>query len=308
MFWLAIGISSLFLIIKSSDYVVLGISKFAKKLGISDYLIGFLVIGIGTSLPELVASITGALKGEAGLVFGTILGSNLSNLTLIFGTTIVISRILKVKKNEMSWWIFFKTLFFAIIPFILIYDSVLSRIDGLIMVGLYLVYSSDLWQSESYKMKSDVKIKFLWYDSLIFLGALVALLLSAQWLVLSAIQISTMVGISTFVMGLTIIAIGTSLPELLVSLNSVKQKHGDLAFGNLFGSIINNSVLVLGIVAIISPIKIVFKDISFASIFVIFSLVLVMLFMRMKEIKRWQGFLLLAIYILFVLIELIWQL
>ncbi|MBW3002361.1 sodium:calcium antiporter [Candidatus Woesearchaeota archaeon] len=295
---------SLIIVLKSSDLAIYGISNYAKKLGISHYLIGFLVVAVGTSLPELVASITGALAGETSMVFGTVVGSNISDLTLVLGIMVIVGRTIKME-HPIVGKTFFQTLALAALPVILVSDGALTRPDGIILLAGFGAYIASLWLKEGKmgKMKKDVKLKTLWRDGFVFAGCIVALLLGARWLIYSASQIAAMAGISPYVVGLTIIALGTSLPEVMVEVKSILKGISSLAFGDLLGSIIANSTLVLGIIAIIHPIEIAFNSILFACIIMMGTVLLGLYFMTKKQITWKHGIVLVSIYAIFFVLQ-----
>jgi len=197
-----IALASLIILAKSADMVVFGISNYAKKLGVSDYLIGFLVVSIGTAIPELTASITGVFLNQGAIVLGTVLGANLFEIPLL-GLILLITRKIKTRENlGMNAPII--TLFIIALPILLITDGVLSKMDGVILLIAFLIYIAKLWHGEGRigKMKKDIKLRLIWKDALIFSLALAALLLSARFLVFSSIEISTILNISPYVIGL----------------------------------------------------------------------------------------------------------
>jgi len=182
LFHVFISIASLVILAKSADMVVFGISGYAKKLGVSDYLIGFLVVSIGTAIPELVASIAGAMESQGAIVFGTVFGSNLFKVPLM-GLIILIAG--KIKNNpEIGTSAPIVTLFIVNLPILLIIDGTLSRIDGVLLLMAFFVYIIRLWHGEGKmgRMKQDIRLKHIWKDGLIFSLALTALLLSAKYL------------------------------------------------------------------------------------------------------------------------------
>ncbi|MBW3004584.1 sodium:calcium antiporter [Candidatus Woesearchaeota archaeon] len=300
LFYSIVCVLSLIIVLKSSDLALYGISNYAKKIGISPYLIGFLVVAIGTSLPELVASITGAFAGQTEIALGTIIGANISDLTLVLGIMLLVGRTINVE-HPIVGKTFFRTLMLVSLPLILVSDGALTRPDGIILTGGFIAYIASLWLQEGKlgKMKKDVKLKTLWKDGLIFAGCVVALLLGARWLIYSASQIATLVGISPYVIGLTLIALGATLPEVTVQVKSVLKGISSLAFGNLIGSIVANSTLVLGIVAIIRPIEINPWSIAPAAAFMMGAVFLSLYFMTKKTITWKHGIFLVAIYAVF---------
>lgn len=298
-------LASLIIVAKSSDLVVYGISNYAKKLGVSDYLIGFLVVSIGTAMPELIASITGTLVGQGAIVFGTVLGSNLFKIPLL-GLLLLIAKNIKIEQNVgMDAPII--TLFVTASPLLLIIDGVLSKIDGAVLIIAFLIYIVRLWRGEGKlgKMKKDIKLKNIWKDAIIFALSLAALLLSARWLVFSSIHISEILNISPYIVGLIVIGVGASTPELTVQLRSIFKHHQDIAFGNVLGSLVANSAFVLGIAAIIKPIYISPSTIFIASIFMIAGTLYTLIIMGRERVNWKHGWVLISFYILFLLAEFI---
>jgi len=300
-----IALASLIIVAKSADMVVYGISHYAKKLGLSDYLIGFLVVSIGTAIPELIASVTGTLVGQGLIVFGTIFGSNLFKIPLL-GLILLIVKKIKTKPNVgVNAPII--TLFIIALPILLSIDGGLSRIDGAILLIAFFIYIARLWHGEGQlgKMKEEIELKNVWKDALIFVLALTALLLSARFLVFSSIEISGILNISPYIIGLIIIGIGASAPELTVQIRSVFKHHEDIAFGNVLGSLVANSALVMGIVALIKPVSIQFNIIFLTSIFLIAGTIYTLTIMGKEEVNWKHGLILISFYILFLLAELI---
>ncbi|OYT32208.1 hypothetical protein DRJ22_01825 [Candidatus Woesearchaeota archaeon] len=300
VFYSIICVVSLLVVLRAADLALYGISNYAKKLGVSQYLIGFLVVSVGTSLPELVAAITGAVQKQTALIMGTILGSNISDLTLILGVLVIVGKTIKLEEPVVGKT-FFRTVLLVLLPLVLVLDGRLSRLDGFVLVSGFIAYIASLWIKEGKlgKMKKSVKLRHIWRDGAVFVGCIIALLLGARWLILSASSIASIVGISPYVVGLTLVALGTSLPELTVEIRSVLKGLSSLAFGDLIGSVIANSTLVLGLVAIISPFVIDPLTIVFASAVMVFSLFLGLYFMSKRFINWKQGVVLVAVYVVF---------
>lgn len=303
-----LAVLSLIILAKAADLLVYSISNYAKLLGISEYLIGFIVLSIGTALPELMASVTGTLLGSGEIVYGTILGSNLAKipllgLVLLLGFTI--NRAGKSVGDEPLL-----TLLLSLLPLLLVVDGRLSRIDGIVLLASFVIYLGALWKHEQTAgtMKKAVAIKFIYKDMLIFLGALAALLLSARFLVSSSLHISNLLGISPYIIGIVVIGIGGSMPELTVQLRSMYKNHKDLIFGNILGSIVANSTFVLGIVAIINPITIAFSSLILTSIFLLAGMLYMLLVIHHGQLNWKHGLIMIIFYAVFLLLELIREL
>ncbi len=169
LFYSIVCIVSLVILAKSSDLLVYGISNYARKLGISDYIIGFIVISIGTALPELVSSINGALIGQGAIVFGVVFGSNLFKIPLL-GIIILIAKKIKNRGNFLGNAPVF-TFALTMLPVFLVRDGILSRDDGLILLVAFIVYLLRLWKGEGEigKLKMNIKLKDIYKDGLVFI-------------------------------------------------------------------------------------------------------------------------------------------
>jgi len=298
--------ASLYLMAKAADLAVYGVSRYAKSLGLSDSIIGLLIVGVASSMPELVSSITGAAAKNSGIVLGTIFGSNIAGLALVIGISAIIHKKMSteskvLEKTNMIVWLF------IVIPFILLLDGSLSRTDGVILVILFLSYLIVLWKKEGSfgEMKKDVKLKHLWRDGIIFSGSLVVLLLSARYLVFSSIKIAESINVSSYLIALTVIALGSTMPDLMVSLKSIRQKHHAIGYGNIIGSMIIKLLLFLGVIAIINPIE--FSIILLWNMMFFMTLMTTCIFIwsNKKEITKKQGIYLIIMYIIFLCIQII---
>lgn len=306
VFHLIIIIASLGVLLKAADLLVYGITDYARKLGLSDYLIGLLVVSIGASAPEFVSSAMGAVANEPGVIFGTILGSNLGGLTLVLGLLAIIGRKITLKcavLERVEHWI----LVLGIVPLLLILDGKLSRLEGIVLVAMFAGYVAFLWKKEGKlgKLKKQVRFEHIYQDALIAVGCLLALILSARWLVFSSIEVSHMFSIQPYILAITVIAIAAQVPDFAVGLRSVLRGHTDVAFGDLLGSLIAKALLLLGVLAIIRPIVIEPRVLFPVMAFTVGTLALTTFYAKKKMITFKHGILLLAIYLAFTAIEII---
>jgi cation:H+ antiporter len=244
-------------LIWGADKFVAGSASFARSIGISSLVVGLTVVSVGTSAPEIIVSINAALNGSSGLAVGNALGSNLANMGLVLGITLLIAPIpiyrhLLTEESPVL-------LLITALAGICLYNGVLSHIEGLLLVLLSVPLlimvvkykkshpeSSELQTIDSYPINNAL-LKFAF--------GLALLLVSAEITVWSAQSIATLMGISELVIGLTIVAIGTSLPELAASAISAIRGHHDIALGNIIGSNLFNLLLVMGAAGAISPIS-----------------------------------------------------
>ncbi|MCF6251051.1 MAG: calcium/sodium antiporter [Methylococcaceae bacterium] len=254
----------LIVLVISADKFVVGTVSIAKKFGISPLLIGLTIVGLGTSAPEILVSAIASFQGNTGLAVGNALGSNVANIGLILGVTALISPLAfksALLKRELPI-----LMLISLICFFMAFDG-LSFIDGILM--LLMLFSFLIWlirtaKREQHKkamddpleqelldeMPKDVSEKKAW---LFFVVGLVGLLLSSRLLVWAAVNIAESFGVSDLVIGLTIVALGTSLPELAASISSVLKKEDDLAVGNVIGSNIYNLLAVYSLPGLIAP-------------------------------------------------------
>lgn len=249
-------IIGLVLLTKGADLFVDGASSLAKKFHIPQIIIGLTIVAMGTSAPEASVSIASALKGSAGVAIGNVLGSNIANILLILGLTSAICN-LKIQRNSIIYEMPFLLAITAILGVMGYYFGTLNRLCGIIFLVLFLVFLGYLFkmaktteQPEEEEIKQLHPIKM----ALFIIGGLAALVFGSDLTVNSAINIAHMLNISDRIIGLTIIAIGTSLPELVTCVVAAVKKQPDLAVGNIIGSNIFNILFVLGATCAICPV------------------------------------------------------
>ncbi len=304
IFLLLVILASFAVLLKSADYIIFGITNYAKKLGLSDAIIGLIVVSMAASSPEIITSISGFLVGDLGVALGTIIGSNMVHLTLIIGTLSLIG-----KKINLSSEIFqdAKLIIFCLfaLPFILMSDGTLSRIDGIILVVCFFGYLGFLWKKEGTlgKIKKNVKLEMLYKDAIVFLGSLIALLIAGQILVYGVVNLSNALNVSSYFISLVLIGIGSTLPDFIVCLQSIKQKHQGVGVGDLLGSTMIELLLFLGIVAIIKPLVIEWTSVMTAAAFLIISFGLLLIFLQKKIVTWKHGLVMVGIYLLFIVMQ-----
>lgn len=301
-----IVIASIAIMLQSSRMLLQGITGWAKKLGLSDYLVGLFIIAIVASFPELVSGIFGSLEGEPGLVIGTILGSNIGGLTLVLGIMALVGKKVNIKSklfNKVKYAVFL----FTILPVLLLIDGRLGRIDGIILVAAYIVYIIYVWkkEGEAGQIKKDVKLKNIWLHGLIFILALGAMLLAGRWLVFSSVEIAKRINIPSFIIGTFLLGIVSQLPDLSVVIRSELKGHKDVGLGDLLGSTLTKSLLFLGILSIIFPIALPFSTILVSGIILALAMALTLYFMKEGWVTWKHGLLMIGIYGLFVGLEII---
>jgi len=296
--------ASLYILFKSADLIVLGISNYAKKLGLSDAIIGLVVVAMAASAPEIVSSLTGFLSGQTSVGFGAILGSNMVHAALLLGILCIFTGKIKLEPN-----IFTKQRFLMwialMLPFVLVLDGVLSRADGIILIGAFVAYLLRLWKMEGTlgKIKKKIKLKHIWRDVVIFLGASVALILAGRWLVFSSIQISNYFAISPYFIAITVIGVGATIPDFAIEIKALAKKHTSIGLGDLLGSLIIELLLFFGIVSLIKPITVDLEQVMYSMGFLALSITIIMFWMKKPYLTRKHGLILIGVYALFMAIE-----
>lgn len=302
------------LVTYGAKYLVTGASALAARLGVSDMVVGLTVVAFGTSAPELVVSVTAAVSGQADVALGNVIGSNMLNICLILGISALISP-LRVQNNTVWKEIPFSLLGIAVV-FLMAHDawldgapaSAISRIDGLVLLGFFLVYlyytfelarNTPLQESET---SGGQPVRILWAAAMI-LGGILGLTFGGKFIVEAAIAIARTLGVSEAIIGLTLVAIGTSIPELATSVVAARAGNADIAVGNVVGSNIFNVFLILGVSASISPLPP--GNITIAD-FAVCILATVLLFLfslsnRPPLISRWKGGVFLLVYLVFLI-------
>lgn len=298
------------LLIKGADFFVDGSSNIARLLRIPPILIGLTIVAFGTSSPEATVSIIAAMQGTADVSIGNVVGSNIFNLTLVVGIATILFPI-KVQDETIRKEIPF-TLLASIALLVLISDTLLegfnlnyiSRSDGLIFllffsVFMYYVIEVAL-KSRQVSVKEDVPSNIQWGKNIfITVLGLVGIIIGGQMVVDNGKEIAYAWGMSEALVGLTIIAIGTSLPELVTSIAAALKKESEIALGNIVGSNIFNILFVLGVSAVISPLQVNSKVITDIILMIMLTILLLIFSRTNYKIGKTEGFILVIGYILY---------
>lgn len=295
-------------LIKGADFLVDGASCIAKRLNISDLAVGLTVVAFGTSTPELSVNVISSFKGSTGIAIGNILGSNIANILLILGVSSMIYP-LSVSRGTVWKEIPFSllaTLVFAIAANDRLIDgtpsSVISRSDGLVLLSffsIFLYYSFSIATAiQGMETESSTRTRSL--PGAVFLVAmgLAGLTMGGKWIVDGATTIALTFGLSEAMVGLTIVAIGTSLPELATSAMAAYRKNVEIAVGNVVGSCIFNILLILGLSSVILPLPFEAAANSDIAVLVGASLLLFisMFTLKRRSVDRWEGALFVVCY------------
>jgi cation:H+ antiporter len=310
-FPIAAVIAGLVLLVWSADKFVEGSAAVARHFGVSPLIIGMVIVGFGTSVPEMLVSAISSLQGNPGIALGNAYGSNITNIALILGATAIMSPIafhISVMKIELP--ILTAVSLFAAFQLI---DGEITRIDAFLMIAVFTVYMTwavrkalhhkkskmaKEYEKDIEQMKMPVKKAFFW----VFAG-LSVLIVSSRMLVWGAVEIAHHFGVSDLIIGLTVVAIGTSLPELASSVMAARKGEHDIALGNIIGSNLFNTLIVVGIAGLIKPMKVMPEVLNRDMVVMIFLTVSLFVigfnFKNRKQgrINRFEGAFLLSAYI-----------
>lgn len=306
-----------FLLLKSADFLVISLRRIAKTTHAGIFAISAFILALSTSFPELFVAITSGLEDTSHLSLGNVIGANITNLSFVAGLAAVAAGAVTVHGEFLRREV--GIAFVAgLLPLAFILDGTLSRVDGLALVVIYIVYVSDLFRNRFYKIGKEIEKGTFFYRFFreisanhfrlekevgrMFLGVAL-LLISADQIVKGGRALSDLFGIPVFVVGLFLISLGTTLPELAFSFKSLKDRQPSMFFGNILGSIITNSTLVAGIAAILSPIEVEsIAKVSVSGILFILVFLVFWFFVKSKaRLERKEAVLLLILYLIFVL-------
>jgi cation:H+ antiporter len=317
LYSLLIILAAIFVMIQAGKYVVKSLGVVARYLRLSEYVISFVLIALATALPELAVGLNSAIIGIPEVSFGDIIGTNIVNFCLVIGLVAIVG-----KEIELEDYAHFKSnrifqFAAALAPLLLLLDGTLSRIDGgilIILFGWYLIRLLDIDDKMLGRKvlrphlrkytdeKATTKKKF--YEHAFELFAATAVMLGSAWLLISSVKdVSAGLGMSESLVGVLLVAVCTSLPDLIVGLRSVNTENDGMALGDIFGASTINSTLTLGMVALISPFSLADQTIVLVGLaFIGVALMTIYYFLKSKHsISRREGSVLLGLYILFVL-------
>lgn len=325
------------LLIKGADFFVSGASAVAKKLKVPSIIIGLTIVAVGTSLPELAVSITSAIKGSVDLAVGNVVGSNIANICLILGLSAIFNKIVlqeDTRKFDLPFLILVTGLLLLFSCDVLldgVTQSVVSRTESIVLVGLLVFYT--ITQIKHAKAKNQFcessepvveKTNFdndkkenaeaveekpvekkekelkVWQIVVYLIIGLAAVVFGGECVSSTAKFLALKAGMSEALVGLTIVAVGTSLPELATSIMAAKKGETDLALGNVIGSNISNIILILGVVGVITPMAVSQTILTDLLILFVFTLVFVFMSLRKKQVGKMEGIILLCMYISYI--------
>ena len=297
---IALLLLGLAFLITGGDLLVRSAVFFAEKFGVSSFLIGVTVVSFGTSAPELMVSIQAAMDQAANIAIGNVLGSNIANIALVLGISVII-RPLNISTNtyKLSWWFMLVS---SLLFVLFLLDNVITKMEGLLfVVGLlcFIILSIKINIPNEESVTSNIKIQT---GILFFVLGAIGLYFGSELFVESAVSIALFFDIPKFVIGITVVALGTSLPELVTSIVALMKGQNNISLGNLIGSNVFNVFAVLGITSLIQELntKSILLFLDFGVMLAVILIFGYQLFIR-KKISRVAGFVLLFGYISYIL-------
>ena len=311
MFWemvlcIVLLIVGMALLIKGADWFVDGSSRVAKALKIPSLIIGLTLVSIGTSLPELSVSVNAALGGNADISYGNVIGSNIFNVFVVIGASALFTPMIvakEVKKYDVPILIGIYLLF-ALFSFVTT-PLELSRWESIIFAILfvsYLVFLVLRTKKSGQPVEEEVKEekpRKMWFNIVLIIVGIACIVGGGEFVVTTASNLATMAGMSELLVGLTIVAVGTSLPELVTSMVAAKKGENDIAVGNAIGSSIFNILLILGVSSTIAPIGFEFNTIVDAAIMLLSALMIFIFAFKSSKINKLQGGVLIVVYVVY---------
>ena len=308
LLWMFIGF---ILLVIGGEFIIRASVALSLKLNISKLVIGMTVVAFATSLPELIVSISAAINDSPSIAINNVIGSNIANIGLVLGLTCIIGN-MYVEKSfyKIDWPVMFA--FSIILYFIIARDNIIDQYDGIVLFSLLIVFIIFILRSSLKTYQKDSIDNNLIHSTnfktiVWIIIASVSLFYGAEWLVYGAINFAEQIGVSEAVISVSIIAVGTSIPELATSLLAIVKNEKGISLGNLIGSNIFNIGSVIGITSMIKPIviddiQILNRDIIWMLVFALLIL-LIALFPKKNVIGKIKGFFLLFLYSIFILLS-----
>ncbi len=307
--WSIIFIISLTFLIKASDYFTIAAEKIGIVLGIPPFVVGVTIVSIGTSLPELISSLFAVSQNSSEVVAGNVIGSNITNIFLVLGVTAIVGKKIRISFEliNVDLPLFIGT---AFLLGLIIWDGTVTIPEALlllIMLVIYFLYTikqeeahdeTDVIKDLEKDLKTNQKLELK--NILMLIGSSVVIYFSAEWTIKAIIELSELLNVGKEIIAITVMALGTSLPELVVSMQAARKGKSEIAVGNVLGSNIFNSCAVMGVPALIGPLIISSSILTFGLPTMIIATVLYLFITQDKQITQWEGWLLVILYVFFV--------
>jgi cation:H+ antiporter len=307
--WITVFVVSLFVLIKASDYFTDSAEKLGLYFGLPDFIVGVTIVAIGTSLPELVSSIFAVLKGSSEIVVGNVVGSNIANIFLILGIAAVMGRKIKVA-YELIHVDLPLLIGSAFLLAVTIWDGVFTLpeallcLSGLVLYFLYTIYTEKKHEDVEIKKEMGDLLKkrreLEWETLVVIVVSTFLIYLGAKYTIESVIKLSEILNIGKEIIAISAVALGTSLPELIVTVSVARKGKPEMAVGNVLGSNIFNAFAVMGIPALIGTLIIPHSILAFGLPMMLIATLLYFFMTQDKEITNWEGWLLIIFYVFFI--------
>ncbi len=296
-------LSSFVVLFKASNYLVDSSVKLSAYLGFPEFIIGFLVIAIGTSLPELSVSTISSIVGDPNISIGNIVGSNIVDLSFVLGISLLVYKKLKIESETLLRDIF-ASMLLSIGPLFLISLSTPHPLLGFFFIILFIYYLREVLKEKQLKREIEVKPKEAVFAGILIIPSLVLVLLSSYLITFFGEGLAVKFSIPSFLVGTTIIAFGTSLPELSTILMAMKKGHNYLAWGNIMGSLVTNSTLVLGVTCLFIEKHVFIKGLFPAVVLLFIFEIIIAIAAKMDREMRWvDGLSFLTAYFFYIFLE-----
>lgn len=304
LLWVLLIIVGMVLLIKGADWFVEGASSIAKAMKIPSLVIGLTLVSVGTSMPEFSVSLTSSIKGLNDMSFGNIIGSNIFNTFVVIGvsailTPLVVSKQMKKYDLPILMGIYLLLMLFSFVTSPL----VINLWESIIIFSLTIAYTAFLIirsKKEMKEEKEELKKQRKWYINLLLVViGLAGIIFGGNIVVDNASKFAYAIGMSELLVGLTIVAVGTSLPELVTSVVAAKKGENDIAIGNAIGSCIFNVVLILGFCSIIQPATVAWSSLLDVVVMLISAVVIFLFSFKTLKVNRWQGIIMTCMYVVY---------
>ncbi|MBI4144258.1 hypothetical protein HY486_03355 [Candidatus Woesearchaeota archaeon] len=303
IFFPIVIIASLYVIFKSADLLVYGVSRYSKKLGMSESTSGLLVVALAASMPEIVSSFMGININDIGVGLGAILGTNMVHLVLLLGVVMVVGKNIQLQSEvikKIQWLL----LIVLLLPLILLLDKKLSRIDGIILLLAFAFYLKRVWNEEGKLGKlHNVPAKKLLKDGAVFLGALAAMLLAGRMLAYSTSILAGIFDIPSYLLAITIIGVGAAIPDFAVNLRAVMKSHTGVGVGESLGSVAIELCLYFGLIGIFFPFSFESNAALITILFLIAGLLTLMYLIHKGKANWKHGIALIGMYAIFIIVQ-----
>jgi len=304
LLWVLLIIVGMVLLIKGAEWFVEGASSIAKAMKIPSLVIGLTLVSVGTSMPEFSVSLTSSIKGLNDMSFGNIIGSNIFNTFVVIGvsailTPLVVSKQMKKYDLPILMGIYLLLMLFSFVTSPL----VINLWESIIIFSLTIAYTAFLIirsKKEMKEEKEELKKQRKWYINLLLVAiGFAGIIFGGNIVVDNASKFAYAIGMSELLVGLTIVAVGTSLPELVTSVVAAKKRENDIAIGNAIGSCIFNVVLILGFCSIIQPATVVWSSLLDVVVMLISAVVIFLFSFKTLKVNRWQGITMACLYVVY---------